>query len=217
MIIVESFVDEVEDLFDRRRLPSVDGLRPASCPLCGHLAHEPGKLLGIVGHGTYSRQVLGIAGTAGECVTRIRRYRCQGCRQTIAVLSDYLHPGRWYAADVILEALRLHLLEGLSEREIRSRFGVDVDSSNWRSLWQWRTDLFVSLWRWLAARLGVRGSARGRDESRRRLLRLLGNATVGAMSDVARHFLTATAHFRGFSWRLGHDPPEKLKRKLLPQ
>jgi hypothetical protein len=217
MIIVRSFVDEVEELFDRRRLPSVDGLRPASCPLCGHLAHEPGKPLGIVGHGTYSRQVLGVAGTTGECVTRIRRYLCRGCRRTIAVLSDYLHPGRWYAAGVILEALRLHLVEGLSESEIRSRFGIVVDSESWRSLWQWRADLFVSLWHWLGARLGVRRPTRDRDESRHRLLRLLGEAMAGAISDVARYLLVATAHFRGFSWRLGHDPPEKLKRKLLAQ
>jgi hypothetical protein len=217
MIIVQKIFEDIEDLFDRRRLPSVDELRPASCPLCGHLAHEPGKPLGIVGHGTYSRQILGVDSAARECVTRVRRYLCRACQRTIAVLSDHLHPGRWYAAEVILEALRLHLLEGLSEAEIRARFGIEVDSANWRSLWQWRADLFVSLWRWLAARVAARKPARGRDEGRHRLLRFLGEATVMAISGIARHFLTATVHFRGFSWRLGHDPPERLKRNVLPQ
>ena len=31
------------------------------CPSCGHEAHQPGKL-GVVGHGTYVRQVLGLIG-----------------------------------------------------------------------------------------------------------------------------------------------------------
>ena len=128
MIIICSLCDKVEDLFDVTRLPSVEELRPSSCPLCGELAFSPGNPLGIVGHGTYQRQVLGVLEAAEEAITLVRRYFCRGCEHTINILSDYLHPRRWYYGGAILEALRLHLLEGLSEREIRERFGIAVDS-----------------------------------------------------------------------------------------
>ena len=129
MIIIRSFCDSVEELFDANRLPSVEQLRPSSCPLCGELAFSPGKPLGIVGHGTYRRQILGVVEVAVEAITLVRRYLCRGCRRTINILSDHLHPRRWYGGGAILEALKLHLLKDLSEREIRERFGIVTRST----------------------------------------------------------------------------------------
>lgn len=176
MIIVQGFLDDIEDLLRVARnpglLPPVDALRPSSCPGCGEPASSPGKPLGIVGHGTYLRQVLGLV-AAEEIVLRIRRYLCRGCRQTLSILPDLLHPRRWYAAGVIVEALRLHLLEGRKERAIRNRFGVDADSGSWRSLRRWRFQLLYVLWHWLAEKFGVRGPAVTRKEGRRRLRQLL--------------------------------------------
>lgn len=214
MIIVRSLLERVEDLFDPARLPSVDALRPSSCPLCGELAFRAGERLGIVGHGTYRRQVLGVPEVEGEAVIRVRRYFCRGCEGTISVLADHLHPGRWYAAGAILEALRLHLLEGSSEREIRRRFGVVIDSESWRSLRRWRSALLVVLWYWLSRRLGFRGKARTRKEGRVRLRRLFSEAGRPTKPDgarAARTLLRSTVHFQGLAWPLGRDPPEKLR------
>jgi hypothetical protein len=219
MIMVAAIYRDVEDLLEPVRLPSVEALRPSSCPSCGQLAFSPGERLGIVGHGTYSRQVVGIAATTREVIARIRRYLCRGCKSTISILPDQLHPRRWYAAAVILEALRLYLIEGLSDAEVRRCFGIDVDSENWRSLRRWRSQLLVTLWYWFARRLGFKKAARTREEGRRRLLRLLAQS-VPASADTAaisRDLLTSTVHFQGLSWPLGHDPPEKLTKKSPPR
>ena len=214
MIIVCSVFECVEELFEAARLPPVEQLRPSSCPLCGELAFSPGRPLGIVGHGTYQRQVLGVAEAAEESITLVRRYFCRGCERTINILSDYLHPRRWYYGGAILEAVRLHLLEGLSEREIRERFGIAVDSESWRTLRRWRSELLLTLWYWLSRRLGFRGKARSREDGRRRLRQLLSEASSEAKADAAsasRSLLCGTVHFQGVSWPVGRDPPEKLQ------
>lgn len=212
-VIVQVICDRIEELFDRGRLPSVESLRPRSCPLCGQLAFVPGERLGIVGHGTYRRQVLGVAEVGGETMAIVRRYLCRGCEHTLSVLSDFLHPHRWYAAGAILEALKLHLLEGASEAEIRRRFGVVLDSESWRTLRRWRSELLVSLWYWLARRLGFHKSAARRSEGRRRLRRLLSEAARKEKLEAAtaaRSLLRSTVHLRGLSWPLGRDPPEEI-------
>lgn len=214
MMIVSHFLEHVEELLETERIPSVAALRPSSCPLCGELAYCPGKPCGIVGHGTYLRQVLGVEGSTGELVTMVRRYLCRGCKRTISILSDHLHPRRWYAAGAILEALRLHLMEGTGERKIRSRFGIETDSENWRSLRRWRSELLVSLWHWLCRRLGFRKKAATREDGRRRLQRLFSEAGSATRPDAVKaacSLLGSTVHFQGDVWAVGHDPPENLK------
>ncbi len=214
MIIVRSFCDSVEELFDTARPPSVEELRPSNCPGCGELAFSPGKPLGIVGHGTYQRQVLGVVDAAQAAITLVRRYFCRGCERTINILSDFLHPRRWYYGGAILEALKLHLLEDLSERQIRERFGIAVDSESWRTLRRWRSELLMTLWYWLARRLGLRGKARTRDDGRLRLRRLFAEASSNtklSAASVSRCLLRGTVHFQGVAWPLGRDPPEKLQ------
>lgn len=202
-VIVQALCHRIEELLGASRLPSVERLRPSSCPLCGQLAFVPGERLGIVGHGTYRRQVLGLTEVDGEAITIVRRYLCRGCERTISVLSDHLHPGRWYAAGTILEALKLHLVEGVSEAEIRRRFGVETESESWRTLRRWRSELLVTLWYWLSRRLGARRETATRSEGRRRLRRLL---VEGPVRSLGR----ATVHLRGVVWPVGRDPPEEL-------
>lgn len=216
MIIVQALCDFVEEVLDRTRLPSVDALRPASCPLCGHLAVSPGEPLGIVGHGTYERQVLGVVEeSCGRTTTLVRRYLCRGCGRTLSVLADHLHPRRWYAAAVILEALRLHLIEEVCEPEIRRRLGIEVGSESWRSLRRWRTELLWPLWGWLARSLGIGTPAATRSEGRRRLLRLFSQAVPRSSSQsAARRLGVSTVHFQGISWSLGRDPPEEIRRRF---
>jgi hypothetical protein len=215
MMIVQSLLDRIEELFDVTRLPSVDCLRPTTCPCCGKPAFSLGERLGIVGHGTYRRQVLGLVEASGDGTILVRRYLCQGCKRTMSILSAGLHPSRWYAGGVILEALRLHLLEGQSEREVREHFGIGVDSESWRSLRRWRSQLLVTLWAWLRGRLGARGKATSREDGRHRLRQLLSEAGpdkhFGDAFTAARRLLTGTVHSQGLSWPLGHDPPGQLR------
>jgi hypothetical protein len=196
---------------DRALLPSVDELRPIDCPLCRHLAHRPDERLGIVGHGTYDRQVLGYP-ELGDLTVFLRRYRCLGCGTTISVLPDVLLPWRWYAAPVIFGALWRHLVEEQRASAIRVHYGVAVE--RWRSLRRWRRELLVRLWLLYGARLGARGPARTRAEGRRRVVRLHAEAldpTAGVTPETAvRQLAASTAHVRGYAWPLGHDPPENL-------
>ena len=119
--ILRSFSVDIEDLSHLSRVPSVDELRPSACPRCKNPARRPGGRLGIVGHGTYLRQVLGRVGASQSLVIRIRRYLGRGCRRTISVLPEALLPGRWYAGAVILLALTLSLLLAVPAGEVRRR------------------------------------------------------------------------------------------------
>ena len=215
--IVQAIFEEIEHLFEPARRPSVDSLRPSSCPLCGQLARVAGKALGIVGHGTYRRQVLGVTEADVEATTLVRRYLCRGCAHTISVLSDFLHPRRWYAAVVILEALRRHLLEGETEAEVRREFDVPEPAGSWRSLRRWRRALLVTLWFWLGRRLGATTPATTRKEGRRRVAALLAEATLGSSRDppsAARALGNSTVYFQGACWPFDHDPPEEIRQKI---
>jgi hypothetical protein len=129
--ILRPFSVDVEDLVDLSRLPSVDDLRPCACPLCGEPSQRPGERLGIVGHGTYLRQVLE---ASKAIVIRVRRYLCRACRRTISVLPEALLPRRWYAAGAILLALVLSLLLGKTAEEIRRRFAAPGETRGWKTL-----------------------------------------------------------------------------------
>jgi hypothetical protein len=216
MQILRALARTVDELLDlRARLPSVEALRPKSCPGCGYLAYGPDGF-GIVGHGVYWRQVLGVVSPQDENEIPIRRYVCGGCEQTISVLPDLLYPGRWYAGAVILEALRLHLVDDKTEGEVRVRFGLEVDPEaiwwSWRSLRRWRRQLLARLWDWLAARLGVQGPAEDRAAGRQRVVRLLREADEEpARGDAglraAPRLGSGTVHSGERTWPLGRDPP----------
>jgi hypothetical protein len=187
-------VDGLLDL--RRRLPSVEALRPRSCPGCGRLARDAGKpALEIVGHGTYERQVLGVDAPGGVVIP-VRRYLCCGCRATTSVLPDLLYPGRWYGAWVILEALVLVFALGLPIAEARRELGVETSTLGWRSVHRWRRELLSPLWAWLARGLGARGPCMSRDEARRRLARLLGQVGERAGRGVGARAAPLLAHSR---------------------
>jgi hypothetical protein len=208
--IVRSFSVEVEDLCDLSRLPSVEELRPHACPLCGRPSRPPGEQLGLVGHGTYQRQVLGRLSAAKALVIRVRRYLCRGCQRTISILPDALLPRRWYAGTVILLALTLSLLCGVSAREVRRRLGEPGETPGWKTLARWQGQLLCPLWSWVAAQLGCTGHGPGGERVRRgdRLRRLLSLHGADARSPtdeierVACALATGSAHVRGKSWEI---------------
>ncbi len=90
-------------------------------------------------------------------------------------LPDWLHPWRWYAAAVIMEALYRYLILGESAREISNRFGRSTDRHDWPSLRRWREQLLVSptLWGWLGKRLGITRAAQHGEDGYRHLMRFL--------------------------------------------
>ena len=205
--IVRPFSVDVEDLVDLSRLPSVDDLRPSACPLCKKPSRPPGRRLGIVGHGTYLRQVLG---RGQALVIRVRRYVCRGCRTTISVLPETLLPRRWYAGGAILLALTLSLVLGVPAAEVRRRLAEPGETQGWKTLDRWQRQLLAPLWSWVAAQLGFAQRGPGGDRIQRtdRLHKLLllhgasGRSPTDQIERVACALAGGTAHTGSDSWEI---------------
>lgn len=128
-----------------KQLPSVDAVRPPTCRVCAGAAREPGRTLGIIGHGRRERQVRGPVSAEAAAtleVVLIRRYRCRQCDAILTVVPRDVEPRRHYSRPAIALALaRLGLL-GETAAAIR------------RAVCPWRvaaTTGWPTLRRWLAA------------------------------------------------------------------
>ena len=170
----------------------------------------------VQGHGLYRRQVRGLS--EGWIVIWVRRYLCRDCGHTMSRLPDWLHPWRWYAATVIVEALYRHLILKEPARAISERFGRIGDAKEWRSLRRWRAQLLVSptLWGWLGSRLGVQQSAESRYQGRLHLSRLLGEMRVAwksaakvldELAGAVRRSLSGLVHNRRQAWPMTQFRP----------
>lgn len=158
---------------------------------------------------------------------------CRDCGHTMSRLPDWLHPWRWYAAPVIIEALYRHLILGEAERVIGVRFGRN-DTGEWRSLRRWRAQLLVSptLWGWLGSRLGISQPARNRNQGRLHLTRWLGEMraawesgtrVLGELLMTVRASLRGLVHNRQRCWPMTQFRPgiaslsgSGLKTTVLP-
>jgi hypothetical protein len=147
-------------------------------------------------------------------------------------LPDWLHPWRWYAATVIIEALYRHLLLKEAAHAISFRFGRR--SSEWRSLRRWRAQLLYSptLWGWLGSRLGISEGAETRKQGERYLNRWLAEmrityesatTVVDQLAAAVRQSLSGLVHNRLTAWpvlqfRPGIDstPHSGRKPRALP-
>jgi len=125
-------------------------------------------------------------------------------------LPDWLHPWRWYAATVIIEALYRHLMLKESAHAISVRFGR-IGDGEWRSLRRWRVQLLASptLWGWLGTRLGIREPAEDRKQGQRYLSRLLGEMRIAyesattvldELAAAVRRSLSGLVHNRRAAW-----------------
>jgi len=209
VVILHSLAVSVEQLCARAAgAPSVEELRPRFCTQCGRLARD-GGCVRVQGHGCYSRQVRGLR--VGWIVIWVRRYLCRDCGHTMSRLPDWLHPWRWYAATVIIEALYRHLNLGETARAIGARFGRHAETQEWRSLRRWRAQLLVSptLWGWLRSRLGIRQPAENRKQGQRHLTRWLGEMRLAsesatkvldALASAVRSSLSGLVHNRRTAW-----------------
>jgi len=106
-------------------------------------AREPGRALGIVGHGRRDRQQRGPRGAAEAPVTavlRVRRYRCRGCRAILTVVPYEVAPRRHYSRPAIALALARQGL--LRERAAAVRRAISPwsvsETSGWPTLRRWQ-------------------------------------------------------------------------------
>ncbi len=133
----------LESKFWKQVLPSADEVRPGSCPVCAGAAREPGRALGIVGHGLRDRQLRGptSADAAPSIeVVLLRRYRCQQCRAILTVVPREVETRRLYSRPAIALAL--------------ARMVSEASAAVRRAVCPWRigtTTGWPTLRRWLAA------------------------------------------------------------------
>ena len=172
MGILHSFALELEAFTDILRLPDVRATCPSSCPCCGNPTYPPGGTLGVIGHGTYRRQVIGL-GLGRSLLIFVRRYLCKACRRTFAVLPDDLLIGRWYAAAAILRVLIGHLIFGTSAAVLSAEHGPGTTQQGWRTPARWARQLCASLWAHRAGAVGYRRDV-ARSEVLQRLIALVG-------------------------------------------
>ena len=130
-------------------------MRPRCCPCCGNPSTPHGRALGVVGHGTYSRQVCGVV--PGEnIVIEVRRFLCKACKRTFSVLPPDLIRGRWYSAAAILVVLVGHLLLASSAAALAEAHGPTVVAERWRTPQRWAAQLGAPLWSHRAREVGDR-------------------------------------------------------------
>jgi hypothetical protein len=234
VIILHSLAIAVEQLCARNpNAPSLGILRPLFCVICGQAARNERGVLQLIGHGMYPRQVRGLT-EASWIVIWIRRFLCLACGRTMSILPDWLHPWRWYAGTVIVEALYRHCVIGESACSIGALFGRPEDATEWKSLRRWRKQLLISstLWGWLGPRLGISKPASNRNEGRTCLERLLaegglilktGVNAVEKLSDPIRKTLQDLVHNRKTAWPVKRFPPglsssdlQRRLRRILP-
>lgn len=143
----------------QRNVPTVDAVRPARCPGCGHAGAPAGDRLGLIGHGVRERQVWGPAELDGAPVmgtVMLRRYQCRGCGAIVMVGPRGLLFRRLYTASAIAGALTLWACRRQPAPAVRRRISPlrivgATAASGWVSLLRWaRKAVSGGLWRGLA-------------------------------------------------------------------
>jgi hypothetical protein len=229
LVILHSFAVTVEQLCARSPgAPSIEDLRLKHCFNCGQPAWNAATgTLQIVGHGMYLRQVRGVS-EKSWIVISVRRFLCLMCGHTMSRLPDWLHPWRWYAGAVIIEALFRRCILMESEISIAGLFGRPQGSKQWKSLRRWRTQLLISptLWGWLGPRLGIIKSAGNWEDGKTYLEQLLGEGklfvksgieAIGQLPCAVRKTLQVLVHNRKKAWSIkqflpGRSPAESPAR-----
>lgn len=105
--IIQSAIDVK---FWAKTPPSCTAARPASCPGCGAASREPGRTLGIVGHGLRGREVEGPDEPGEVPVSAMifaRRYRCLACGAVLVVVPRGVGRALRYTLEAIGYALAL--------------------------------------------------------------------------------------------------------------
>jgi hypothetical protein len=125
-----------------QKTPSVDEVRPGRCPACSGAAREPGRSLGLIGHGLRERQLRGPAAVDAAPTTRVvlvRRYLCVRCAAVITVVPCEVQPRRHYSRPAIALALTLFALFAMSAATIRTAISPwpVTATPGWRTFRRW--------------------------------------------------------------------------------
>ncbi|MET0201534.1 MAG: hypothetical protein ABW245_06750, partial [Gaiellaceae bacterium] len=173
-----------------QRLPTVDEVRPARCPICGAVSSPVGGPLLLHGHGTRERSLSGPLDPGQPPVLvdlLARRYRCVPCTAVLTVVPCSVLARRRYSAAAIAYALALWGLVLASASEVRrqvnpaKRVGPTA-AAGWAMLRRWaravkQRRLFAttplppsSTWRSVAASAAAALAGRAAPASRTRPL-----------------------------------------------
>ncbi len=105
--------------------PSTEALRPLRCESCHEGVGLPGAL-SIHGHGTVLRGLRIIVEQGFEdLVILVRRFRCLKCRHVMIVAPREVRAWFRYSVALIARILALWVMDGVSERELRTRYSGD--------------------------------------------------------------------------------------------
>lgn len=138
-------------------LPTTEQARPTKCPHCERAGHPVGGLIGLVGHGTRERQLLGRiepGGFHGLFTLEVRRYRCRWCGHTVTVVPRGLVPRRHYGGYAIACAFWHYGMQGSSLGQTRALAAAGSSfEEGWASLRRWaaaagRGELFRDVRPW---------------------------------------------------------------------
>jgi len=129
----------------RSNLPSVSILRPARCPSCGLAGREPGKRLGLIGHGVRLRQLWTLGTWNGEAEIvdiTLRRYLCRGCGAVVTVSPTEMIHRHLFCASTLALALALWSIDGQSSSTVRKKVSPmkvvgPTAMRRWNSLRRW--------------------------------------------------------------------------------
>lgn len=129
----------------KKRMPSVDAVRPPYCPACEAPGAPAGGRRGLHGHGIRGRVQLGADDHRGEPRVggvEVRRYRCRHCRAVITVCPRGVLRLRRYAAAAIALALALWSEPEQSSAQVRARVSPhrivsSEGARGWRSVRRW--------------------------------------------------------------------------------
>lgn len=125
--------------------PACAAVRPTHCPACGAASREPGRALGIVGHGRRPRTIEGPRTPGGDPVlTEVltRRYECRACSAIIVVVPRGVGRGYRYSLSAIAWALALWGYERAIAASVRRRTSTAktvgaASATRWGSLMRW--------------------------------------------------------------------------------
>jgi hypothetical protein len=129
----------------QERQPSVDEVRPATCPCCGAASCPVGGRLQIHGHGTRERQVQGPVGPneqATSVVVIARRFRCLCCTAVMLVVPREVRARGRYSIAAIGLAFALWGLVQATTAAVRRRVSGEQQLgfnavTGWATLRRW--------------------------------------------------------------------------------
>lgn len=130
-------------------MPSVEEARPAACPCCGRASREPGRGLGLHGHGLRDRQVRGPVehwGRPKTVVIAVRRYLCQRCSAVIVVVPRGVVRRRLFSSAAMARALWLFGVGQLPPARVREKVSPwqaagATAAVGWAQLRRWARDV----------------------------------------------------------------------------